>query len=584
MGIYDQIKHDIAQEYYQEKYSNDGQRFIAWYLRNIKELDPSDARECITDGANDKQIDAVYICEDEQKIYIIQGKFLQKGKVGTDPLKEIYLAWSQLKDLQNLQENANSKLAGKAGLIFEALNEGYDLCFELIMTSELSKQGAITESERIRQEMADDEKLSATLSVIGAQALYDLYKQIIGNGSNIRHDFSLEPGMFMQVTIDGKKAVIAVLSLRECLKIPHIQDGLLFRRNVRQSLGNKVKVNKDIAQSLKKNPGEFFFLHNGITAICSSLEIDGDTLHTEGLSVVNGCQSLTTIYSNSIALSSSQEEGYITFKFYEIDDNEHADKISTSTNSQNAVKLRDLRSNDRYVLELKRAYEHCYTDGQFITKRGEKADTGKNPIHVMELNILGKLLLSWYMHKPNAVNEEANIFGEESFKRLFHRAYTPESLQALNELHRAVIPLWKKDINPSQLRDDLISHKAMALFMHVFAVSALLCEMNKAQDDTVPSPYIAMKLMNDTQTFNEVIRIAGDCVNEAFIRAFDETGENESFDPVKWLKSIKSVNGIRSEIRRSLRPMKLADRESIAELRDKLKMNKRDFEPAKATD
>ena len=583
MSIYDQIKHDIAQEYYQQNYSNDGQRFVAWYLRNIKELDPSDAGECITDGTNDKQIDAVYICEDEQKIYIIQGKFFQNGKVGIEALNDIYLAWTHLKNLQNVQENANNRLAGKAGAIFDALNQGYDLCFELIITPELSRHVAVTkEAERIRQEMADDEKLSAALSVIGGHALHELYMQIIGNGSNIQHDFPLEPGMFMQVVIDGKKAVIAILSLRKCLNIPHIQDGLLFRRNVRQSLGNKVKVNKDIAQSLQKNPGEFFFMHNGITAICSSLEIEGSTLHTKGLSVVNGCQSLTTIYSHSIAINSSQEEGYIIFKFYEIDDNERADTISTSTNSQNAVKLRDLRSNDRHVLELKRAYEHCYTDGQFITKRGEKPNTGKNSLHVMELNILGKLLLSWYMHKPNSVNEEAKIFGEDSFKRLFHRTYTPESLQALNELHKAVISLWKKDTNTLQLRDELISHKAVALFMHIFAVSALLCEMNKAQNNTVPSPYIAVKLMHDTHSFDEVIRIAGECVNEAFIRAFDETGDDETFDPVKWLKSSKSVNEIRAEIRRSLRPIRLADRETIAELKEKLKMSKRDFEPSQA--
>ncbi|MBR0257737.1 MAG: AIPR family protein, partial [Synergistaceae bacterium] len=46
-----------------------------------------------------------------------------------------------------------------------------------------------------------------------------------------------------------------------------IQDGSLFRKNVRQALSKTTKVNRDIAQSLRKNPGEFFFLHNGITAI-----------------------------------------------------------------------------------------------------------------------------------------------------------------------------------------------------------------------------------------------------------------------------------------------------------------------------
>ena len=61
MEMFDKIKHDIEQDYYREHYPNDGQRFIAWYLRNIHNLDIHEAKDCITDGAGDKQIDAIYI-------------------------------------------------------------------------------------------------------------------------------------------------------------------------------------------------------------------------------------------------------------------------------------------------------------------------------------------------------------------------------------------------------------------------------------------------------------------------------------------------------------------------------------------
>lgn len=37
--MYEKIKNDIAQEYYVKNYPNDGQRFVAWYLRNIHNLD-----------------------------------------------------------------------------------------------------------------------------------------------------------------------------------------------------------------------------------------------------------------------------------------------------------------------------------------------------------------------------------------------------------------------------------------------------------------------------------------------------------------------------------------------------------------
>ena len=65
--MYEKIKEDIAQEYYVKNYPNDGQRFVAWYLRNIHNLDTFEAKACITDGAGDKQIDAVYIDDQSSK-------------------------------------------------------------------------------------------------------------------------------------------------------------------------------------------------------------------------------------------------------------------------------------------------------------------------------------------------------------------------------------------------------------------------------------------------------------------------------------------------------------------------------------
>ena len=81
MDIIEKIQSEIKQDYYQQNYPNDGQRFVAWYMRNIHLLDALQARDSITDGANDKQIDAVYIDDDEQKVFIIQGKYYLGGSI-----------------------------------------------------------------------------------------------------------------------------------------------------------------------------------------------------------------------------------------------------------------------------------------------------------------------------------------------------------------------------------------------------------------------------------------------------------------------------------------------------------------------
>ena len=40
--MYDKIRNDISQQYYMENYTNEGQRFVAWYLRNIHKMDTID--------------------------------------------------------------------------------------------------------------------------------------------------------------------------------------------------------------------------------------------------------------------------------------------------------------------------------------------------------------------------------------------------------------------------------------------------------------------------------------------------------------------------------------------------------------
>ncbi len=140
MKIYDRIKAEISQRYYRDNYSNDGQRFIAWYLRNVYGLDEFETEDCVTDGPNDNKIDAVYIDHKNRIIYIIQGKFYsQKGRADVGPFMDIVGAWLRIKDIRQLQESANDKLCAKVSEILSAREDDYDLFFELVTPQELNQ-------------------------------------------------------------------------------------------------------------------------------------------------------------------------------------------------------------------------------------------------------------------------------------------------------------------------------------------------------------------------------------------------------------------------------------------------------------
>lgn len=576
--MYNKILTELGQDYYKENFPNDGQRFVAWYLRNIHNLDTFETKDCITDGAGDKQIDAVYIDNQSCTIYIIQGKFYGGDTVDAEPLREVLSSWIQIQDLAHLQEGANHNLQVKISEMATALEDDYEVCFELITTSALT-DSAKRDLEVFQKKLSDNETLSANLVVVDNETLRFKYNEALNrNRPYINHEFTLEEGKYMELMIDGTKAVVAALPLKDCVKIPGIKDGSLFRKNVRQSLGSSNKVNKGIARTIKNNAGDFFFLHNGITAICSQMSVHNRILSVKELNVVNGCQSLSTIFSCS-ELAKKADNAYILFRFYEISDAERADSISTSTNSQSAVKARDLRSNDKAVLAMKKAYEQFYPDGYFVTKRGEKVDSVKyNTAHVVNLTDLGKQLIAWHSQRPNLSYGETKIF-DKYFDQLFRREYAPENIQALNVLFSTLYSKWDKD-NPMGLNETLLAMKSYAPYHQLYAISVIFCEINK-MNDSVPSPAVVLKKLNAGGLLDTVVETAGSCLNMALETASSEaTDSGKMFVPQNWIKSKTSLKDLRTAIKQYLASLKMmpGGKQVLSQLNANLEMNKEDFD------
>ena len=570
------ILQDIKQDYYQQNYSNDGQRFVAWYLRNIHGLNTIEAKDCITDGANDKQIDAVYIDNQDSTIYIIQGKFYNCDEIDAEPLREVVSSWMQIKDLEHLQENANAKLVVKINEISRALEDDYEICFEFITTSKLTQQ-ASADFEIFRKFISENEDINASFVIVDDEMLQAKYDEALNKtNSYINYDFTIETDKCMQMELNGIKTILAAVQLKECVNIPGIKDGKLFRKNVRQSLGRSNKVNKGIARTIKNDSGDFFFYHNGITAICKSIELNGTRLSVKDFNVVNGCQSLSTIFG--CGETAKKSNGYILFKFYEIADNAKVDNITNSTNSQSAVKARDMRSNDKIVLSLKKTYEQTYTDGYLITKRGEIVDQTKfNMLHVNELTAMGKELIAWHSQRPNLSYGETRIF-DTYFSQLFHKEYKAEDMQALKEMFDAIIKLWEPT-NPMGLNEALLAMKAYAPYHQLYAISALANEVNKKVGKT-PSPAKVYKQLSDAKMFEFVLEFTGNVLNVSFETANESSYEaGKVFVPQNWIKSKASVIAINSAIKNQLSSLKIlpTSKETINKLSTCLTLTENDF-------
>jgi hypothetical protein len=333
--MYQQILDEIQQDYYQQNFPNNGQRFVAWYLRNIHLRDMNEAKDDITDGADDKQIDAIVIDDDKSTVFIVQGKFIGGDAVDATPLREVLSSWLQFRDLVRLQEVGNEKLKRKLSEVARALEDEYEIAFELITTANLTSAASIdlaTFQEQLAI-MSEKEDVSYFLNVIDKEEIrrrYDLALE--RENPSINYTLNISEGSYMPLSIAGTQVVLVAVPLKECVNFPGIKDGTLFQKNVRHSLGLNNQVNKGIKATIYSDKHrDFFFFHNGITAICNKLELKDSKLKLSGLSVVNGCQSLNTILSCSERVK-TLEDTSVLFRFYEIPQRDRADRISINTN------------------------------------------------------------------------------------------------------------------------------------------------------------------------------------------------------------------------------------------------------------
>ncbi len=544
----DRIRSDIKQDYYTQNFRNDGERFVAWYLRNVHLCDMNETRFDVTDGPNDHQIDAIHIDDDSLTVYVVQGKFLGDASVDVHPLHEVLASWVHLKNLAYLQENGNPALQRKLSEVATALEEDYKVVFELLITGQLTA-AAQSALASFQEEIARSDDFTASICVVDSQELKRRYELALDRKDPLlSHSLRLEPGKYMDTKIAGTQVVVAAIPLKECLDFPGIKDGTLFQRNVRQSLGLSNPVNKGIKQTIFGDRyRDFFFFHNGVTAICDKITmLQTGQVELRGLSVVNGCQSLSTIQSCSERVKQIGD-AYIMVRFYEIPQMERAERISTYTNSQTAVKPRDLRSTDRSVLNLKRSFEQRYPNGYLVTKRGETAPAARDKAYILDLSDLGKYLISWHSQRPNMAYSETRIF-DKYFEQLFKREYPPENAQSLNSWMQHVSSVWV-EANPLGLNESLLAMKAFAPYHHLYGIAMCFSIVSGVQE-MVPNPAVSYKTAVAKDFVTQIVEIAAGCLNTALEAAANEAQPGgRVFSPQNWMKAKTCLAGINSAIR-----------------------------------
>ena len=160
--------------------------------------------------------------------------------------------------------------------------------------------------------------------------------------------------------VDAYMAIIPGITLA---KIYKKYQQVLLEKNVRTFLQFKGKVNKGIRKTLREEPDMFFSYNNGISTTASEIEVkdvDG-TLYITRLydwQIVNGGQTTASISASLNDRDVELGKVFVPMKISVIRDAENGENIikaiSTSANSQTAIKNSDFSANEPYLVDLEK--------------------------------------------------------------------------------------------------------------------------------------------------------------------------------------------------------------------------------------
>lgn len=387
--------------------------FLDWFLQSIYRLDEITAVDCICDKPNDKGVDGVFVDNTRDEVHILQCKIRQSDKkgIGDAALKPLVGTLSQFEtadsvkkileggaseDLKNLLRRQN---------IMTLIEKGYQVRGVYISNEFLDANGEefikhnpdliIYDRHRIASEFIDVDTEG------GVEGKFSF---------NVEY---VEPIVFN--IGDVATAYVALVEARDLVKMSGIEDGSLFSQNVRQSLGN-TKVNRALRESVKDS-GEhqkFPLYHNGVTILCREASCDEGRLEIEDYVVVNGAQSISTFYREQDQLTGDLR---VLAKVIKLQSDPLSKQITVNSNNQNAIKPRDLKSNNAIQIRLQKEFDDCFDDVQYEIKRGESHDGTK---HIITNEDAGRLLLAYDLKEPYSCHQVYKLF-DDKYSDIFGR-------------------------------------------------------------------------------------------------------------------------------------------------------------------
>lgn len=410
--------------------------FIYLMLMEVFELDEFEVEEAFTDGGKDKGIDAIFEKDEdgENILYLIQSKYFEQNHDKTidenskNLLKE---AASNYVLGDYLLDNLNEKLKKRIEIYRERLSDGEIDRVGIIFITNGQKPGQniISELEKFKEEqdgqifyeIYTEEDLSSIFLPTSAIPVKQIELKIMKDPGTGDKTLLNLPDIDI---VQGKVARVDVCDLAEIVK----NNSNIFNENVRAYQSIRNKVNEKIAETLRNSEKikEFVYLNNGITLLCDNFRVQpgNECIIIDKPSIINGCQTASTICEVYKEGKIERNISFVLIRIIKSNNEDIKRRIIKSSNTQTAIKSRDLISEDDIQKQLESQF---YTLGYFYErKRGMHSDKPKDKI--IDLERAAQAYMALYLNKPSEAKNKKNEIYKGYYEQIFNRDLTAQQL------------------------------------------------------------------------------------------------------------------------------------------------------------
>ncbi|MYT35904.1 hypothetical protein GTY66_07515 [Streptomyces sp. SID8356] len=335
-----------------------------------------EAGAAVTDGFHDNGIDALAIDEENHRIVIVQSKLDSSGNSGLSQADALKIR-NGCSDLFNMKfDRFSPTLQARRTEITAALSDAAVTFIVVVATTGRSTLPA--EAQHVFADFlaeANENDPVVTLEVLG---LREFHSMVVEGTSGPRIELTVPIEQWGKVDLPYK-AYYGLVQATEIASWFEQHGDRLFSQNLRKSLGN-TEVNEGLTHTLLTQGENFWYFNNGITALCESIKKAprGGSTHAygdftiDGVSVVNGAQTVASIHRAAKKEEKSLEEARVWVRFISLEGcpPDFATDVTRATNTQNSVENRDFVALDQQQERIRRDML-LSLHKQYSVKRGE---------------------------------------------------------------------------------------------------------------------------------------------------------------------------------------------------------------------